>query len=86
MTQVILSRAWLETCGDASLEGLLFEHGILEPRHVTLAFERFYSKGDGPELILAPDFMPACLVKSVASLCAKGFRFTVETRMIRGPA
>lgn len=73
-----ITKAWLETCGTASLEGALYEAGIMEPQLVVLSFERSPLTDKGPDLLLIPDFAPACLVQSIVNLCAKGYKFKVE--------
>lgn len=82
---VKITKAWLEICGDFSLEGLLAEQRIFVPTSVMLMFERHHHEPGAPELILAPDFMPACLVKSVVNLCMRGYVLHVDTYMTRKP-
>lgn len=71
-----ITKEWLETCGTASLEGCLYEAGIKEPQEVTLWFEQARPE---PDLIIMPDFAPACLVSSIVLLSSKGYRFNIQT-------
>lgn len=80
MTSVTISKKWLETCGHASLEGLLFEAGIVSPQEVTLRFEREPLTTDGPAVLLIPDFAPVRLIESILHLCKQGYRVKVEER------
>ena len=73
-----ITKKFLEACGSYSLEGALYEAGITEPQEVVLRFETGPLSQKGPELLLMPDFAPACLVESIVSLCAKGYKFKVE--------
>jgi hypothetical protein len=71
-----ITKEWLETCGTASLQGALFKEGIVEPQPVTLWFEQARPEAD---LIIMPDFVPACLVQSIVDLMKKGYEFRIET-------
>ena len=74
-----ITQDWLETCGDASLEGALYEAGIRTPQKVTLRFQRLPVNEKGPGLLIVPDFAPVALLKSVLSLRAEGYEFEIET-------
>jgi len=71
-----ITKEWLETCGTASLQGCLYEKGIFEPQKVTLWFEQARPE---PDLIIMPDFVPACLVQSVVDLTKKGYEIEIRT-------
>lgn len=74
-----ITQDWLETCGDASLEGALYEAGIRTPQKVTLRFQRLPINEKGPGLVIVPDYVPASLLVSVLSLLAEGYEFEIET-------
>lgn len=71
-----ITQEWLETCGTASLEGALFAEGIIQPQPVTLSFEQCRPEA---QILLMPDYAPACLVASVVNLIGKGFTFTIDS-------
>lgn len=71
-----ITKEWLETCGSYSLEGSLFTAGITEPQAVTLSFEQARPE---PDLILMPDYTPACLISSIINMIQKGYTFSIET-------
>lgn len=71
-----ITKEWLETCGSFSLEGTLYKEGITEPQHVTLSFEQGRPE---PDLLLMPDFAPACLVASIVNLIQKGYTFSIQS-------
>lgn len=75
MKSLDITTKWLETCGTASLQGSLYEAGIVEPQEVTLWFEQARPQAD---LILMADYGPACLVESILDLTRQGFKFTVK--------
>lgn len=79
-----ITKAFLETCGTASLEGALYEEGIVKPQVVLLQFEVSPPTKGGPDILLMPDFAPACLVKSIVNLCEKGYKFKVEQCVTEG--
>lgn len=80
--KVAITKAFLETCGTSSLEGLLLAGGILEPEPVTLCFHQtsyaWRKEHGGPDIYLMPEFAPYCLIDSVLKLTAKGFKITLE--------
>lgn len=71
-----ITKEWLETCGTSSLEGSLYAAGITEPQEVILSFEQARPE---PDLVLMPDYSPACLVSSIVSLMKRGYTFTIQT-------
>jgi len=71
-----ITKEWLETCGTASLQGALFKAGVVEPQPVTLWFEQARPE---PDLVIMPDFVPACLVESIVSMMKKGYDFEIRT-------
>lgn len=71
-----ITQDWLEKCGTASLEGALCEAGITEPQVVTLSFEQGRPE---PDVLLMPDYGPACLVASIVALTKKGYEFDIQT-------
>lgn len=71
-----ITKEWLEKCGTASLQGALYQEGIREPQLVPLWFEQSRPE---PDLIIMPDFVPACLVESIVSMMKKGYDFEIRT-------
>ena len=78
MMIVTVPKAWLETCGTGSLEGLLYESGVMVPGPVTLRFEREPITEKGPGLLLSPDFAHVCMAKSLIHLCRQGYEIKIE--------
>lgn len=75
-----ITKKWLQTCGDHSLEGALYEAGVRHPQPLTLRFEQgVLDPEQGPDLLLVPDFVPVCLLRSVVSLCRQGYELKIET-------
>jgi len=75
---VTVPKAWLETCGTGSLEGLLYESGVRAPGPVTLRFELEPVTEKGPGLLLSPDFAPVCFARSLINLCKQGYEIKIE--------
>lgn len=73
---MIITKEWLETCGSFSLEGCLFKNGITEPQLVILSFEQARPE---PDMIIMPDYTPACLVSSILNMMKKGYTFNIQT-------
>lgn len=77
-----IGKEFLETCGSASLQGLLYERGVTGPQPITLRFKQTSSGwrhgNNGPDLYIMPEFSPYCLVESVLKLVAAGYKIDVE--------
>lgn len=81
MKTVKIEKEFLETCGHASLQGLLAKQGIFGPEEVTLLFYEtstaWRAQHGGPDLYMVPEFGIPCLLESVLSLMEKGYKIHV---------
>ena len=79
---VEITKEFLETCGTASLQGLLLNKGITGPCNIFLRFKQtsyaWRQENGGPELYIMPEFAPYCLLESVLRLVSQGYRFDME--------
>jgi hypothetical protein len=77
-----IDKEFLETCGTASLQGLLLGKGVTGPQPITLRFKQtsyaWRQKNNGPELYLVPEFAPYCLVESVLRLVEQGYKVNID--------
>lgn len=77
-----IGKEFLETCGTASLQGLLYERGVTGPQPITLRFKQtsyaWRQENKGPELYIMPEFVPYCLIESVLKLVESGYKVDVD--------
>lgn len=81
-TKINITKEFLETCGDNSLQGLLLGAGATTPGPITLFFPQtsyaWREKNGGPDIYMLPEFAPYCLLKSVISLIEHGYKISLE--------
>lgn len=80
--KIEISKEFLETCGQSSLQGLLAQHGIFQPQELTFQFKQssyaWRAAHGGPELYLMPEFAPYYLMLSLLSLTQAGYKIHLE--------
>lgn len=82
MATVRLTKDDLEKFGSSSLTGRLAKLGTIRPCPLVVEFEEssagWRERNDGPEIVLIPEYVPACLCEDVLALTGRGFTITVR--------